>query len=198
MASRKKHEVERRPEGWSKIDSRCKPSKAVATDAWKPALQHGFIRHDKDGSWLCLTDSFLMVRLPIDVPAKSLRERRKLLPERALIPEALKSLDRSKTGWFSIEDGLARIHGDRALYPLAEEDIQPPDFAKLLAEAASANGGPTEDIGLNPDLLRRIAEATGAKRRALHLKFHGSLKPVEIDPMGGVGDALVMPIRVNL
>ncbi len=188
-------------EFWARIDSRCKPSKAVSRDAmmW-PVLTNGHISHEKGGSYLYCSDSYMLAAIPIQMDCPS-EDRAKLLPEGALIPEALRSLDKSPTGKFRVRDGLVEVDGDRALYPVAPDEGKPPKFRELFPTPKSEpdDGNAIPQIGFNPDLLKRLCEALGVNGAGVALKFIAPLRPIRVEVLSGVpGEGMLMPIRLNI
>lgn len=188
-------------DSWSRIDARSKPSKGVSKDELRPVLTCGWIRHEKRGSFLYCTDSYILIALPITMEAEGTpAERAKVLPEVGLRYEALQALDNSKTGEFRIVDGLIEVVGNPALFRVTTEGT-PPNYRTLLDNAPkSKTGAEIPAIGFNPRFLMRVAEGLGVSRGApLTLRFGGALTTIRVEPGNHVpGEGLIMPVRTTL
>lgn len=181
--------------GWAEIPKASKPSKVVSADGMRPVLQHGYVRHTDNGSFLYATDSYVLVEIPITIDAA---ERDSVLPEIAIPHAALRALDRSK-GRFRLFDGLIEIEGEAALFRPGSDKLTAPNFAELIATTESTRGK-ISAVGFNPSLLKGVAEALGCGRHdGLRAEFIGRLRPIVLTPLsGGRGRALQMPIRLNV
>jgi hypothetical protein len=188
-------------EVWAEIPPKAKPSKAVSKETLREALTCAYIEHRGDEVFLCATDSYVCIELPVKLDCAK-KDRKKLLPEVGLIPHALKALDRSSTGRFRIKDGLVQIDGEPMLYPV-RTDLTPPNFKELWPEEyGSKDNDGVKAIAFNPHKLHQVGEALGVTkqgfRHAVKVEFIGPLRPILVTPsMTDDGRAMVMPVRMR-
>lgn len=172
---------------WSRIDHRCKPSKAAGQDDLRPVLRHGCITKEGEDYWLSATDSYICIRIPIEAKSE--------LPEGCVPVEFLRALDRSPSGRFrpvpDAEDSFLEVEGVNAQFPLISEG-QFPNTRELVPE----DSGEIGQITVNPILLGRLAAAMGCPDHfGVRLEFRHTLRSIVVRMVGSDSVGLLMPIR---
>ena len=187
------------------IPAKCKPSKVVSTDGTRPIIQHAFLRRRDDEYWLLATDSYVAVAINVRgegqlidgfIPVGALR-----LMERGQDAEQI-----SATAWkvstpdgqvtFDIED---RVRGAREFPNFDQYGLWEKPQVDDKALSQRAKGDPFA-VGINPDLMKKIADGLGANGYGCRFEIAAPLKPIRVTPLQATGDrvGLQMPIRLTV
>lgn len=178
---------------WASILLNCKPSQATSRDELRPVLTYGWIEHDKDGSWLTATDSYILARIPIWLDVVEIEERRTLLPEVLIPQEGMRALDGASR--FRIVGDLLEVEGTAARYAVAS-DLTHPNGAQLVQDNWERTVEPSAELFINPGLLSRLNAALGAETHGVVLEPTGPLNAIRVSIPGLPGArGLLMPIR---
>jgi len=178
---------------WASIVVQQKPSRAIGSDPSRPKLQHGYIRHEEDGSHLYCTDSYILARIRIMMECEP-SDRSSVLPEAALPRETLLALDEGSG--FQFVDGCIQLRGSETLYPALLGAAAPLDFAQIFSEAQIKRSADIKAIAFGVRNLVRLTEALGTDAHSVRLDFKGQNKPITVTPqMDSCGRGLLMPVR---
>lgn len=179
------------------IPDKAKPSKVASKDKTRPALMCANIRETDDGWALEVTDSYMLSVIPLTAhdggPDNGVRAGQ-------IHRDVLAAIEKAGCGGFAFSDNDTATILDRtgnlvATLPNAAERNGEavstfPNVKQLLPD--EPNGGKLR-IGLNPDLLKSIADAQGRN------KYGPVILTVDFDKRGsgGEGDTYLRAIRVT-
>lgn len=177
------------------LPGRAKLSKVASIDRTRPVLQHAHVYQHNGHRAIAATNSYCLVSLPVD----------DAVPLGPVNIEALKRIEAGETHSVN-ETGVEVIGGktrQSVVYPMPKIG-EAPDFKELLGYE------PAEDetvvtIGLNPAMLKAIADALGASVGVgggitieIRVKDNTTLRPMRVRPLGArKGEGLLMPLRVE-
>jgi hypothetical protein len=170
---------------------------ATSDDYMRPDLCDARLRHTDDGWFLEATDSYLLVRRPIEM----------LVPEGAAAPvegaiprEALERAAKRGGGGLIVrpdEFELCDVTGSGIgiAFKRASSETKWPDFDKLLG----ATTGKRVAFHVSADLLKRVSDAMGASSDGVTVEIDPAkpLAQIAVSVCGRPeqGCALVMPIK---
>jgi len=182
-----------------------KPSKSISTDATRPTLTHAELRQADTGDWeLCATDSYQLARVAL------IRDDSSDITEPvagSISADALKAIEKSG-GFRATETTIEPC--DRNGLPtgatFARTDAgQFPRWDSLEPD----NGAQPFSIGVDAELLFRLAQSLGSKERSgvrVKLTFvtgpdgnPNPVRPITVRPLTDNGSSgLLMPVRCDV
>lgn len=176
------------------IPKGCKPSVCLDRDRVpRPVLRHAYLKRRNDGLWLVATDSYLAIGIKVDGDAQE-----GFIPGGALrhMERGQESKQLSPTAWQVETEPYATTTYDIAEAIAGQKEY--PDLENVGLWGGIDGGGFSQEIavGINPDLMKRVADGLGA-RNGCRFEFFGPLRPIPVKPLGHddrVG--LQMPIRL--
>ena len=160
--------------------------KAVEKNNFRPALGNVLLDCDEERPQLVATDGHILAVVPVDATKEEaglispdvVKEARKAAPKKADQAEI------TCNGTLSLPDGR--------VYPRPDmEGLRFPQWRQVLPKAT----GHTFTIGLNAELLQRLADALGDDVVALTFSLDAPLGPVAVTGKAGYG--AIMPVRVD-
>lgn len=179
-------------------DRNHKIEKAVSTDETRPILTRPYVRIVDGQGYLCATDSYQLVMIPVEIVEGDV--------EGALPLPALKAARRSSwNGTIALQQdaavvsGLVEFAGGEARYARPEGKF--PDVFAL--RAALLEAPVIASVGLNALMLAKVQAALGADRTGVELEIRHPLKAILVRPLGrsgvqeNAGTGMVMPIRID-
>lgn len=172
-----------------KLPGKAKPSKALGRDRTRPKLTRAYIAQPNGTRELIASDSFILVRLPVadDVPLG------------ALTAEAVKRIEKGERHEIT-ESGSVRFNGDGT--PIEYHAPEQSDMFTEKVPAFNDDGCTVLEIGLNPDLLKNLADALGAtngvKIEVPVQEGRQALRGMRVTALGGTGEGLLMPVRLTV
>ena len=188
------------------LANRAKPTRAASTDRTRPQLCSVYVRELEDGALeLIATDSYLLAHVPLP-------------PGHGLTPgpisvKALAQLERGREYTASAEDGAITIQDEdtRITYGRPDGPTVPTFVRDLPTFKARPKTHTIVEVGLNPKLLQRLADAIGSSE-GVRLRIpvpngghdaRGALDTIQVthtrtgEPGPGDAHGLLMPIRLS-
>lgn len=175
-----------------KLPKRAKPSKALSKSALRPDLTRAYVAKVNGHRELVASDSYILARVPVpdDTPLGS------------VTADALKRIERGEAHEVTVK-GAVRFttpDGTPVEYHAPEQTKLPfPD----VVESWDPSGFQVVTIGLNPALLKNLADAIGAGNAVrLEVLVHddGKAKAGAMrvsSSTDGAGEGLIMPLRLG-
>lgn len=160
--------------------------KAVEKNNFRPALGNVLLDCDEEQPQLVATDGCILAVVPVDatkdeaglISPDVLKEARKAAPKKAEQAEI------TCNGTLSLPDGR--------VYPRPDlEGLKFPTWRAVLPK----NDGHTFTIGLNAELLQRLADALGNDVVTLTFNLDAPLGAIAVKGKEGYG--AIMPVRVD-
>lgn len=165
-----------------RMDRNVRPELGAAPAKVRPTLAHPYL--DVEAAALIATDSYVMVKVPVDIdegdesgpiPTDALQAARKVAPRRLPI---------------YIEANGAAVIPNYATFT-RDQAYEFPNWRSIIE---TDPGKPVARFGVDAELLFRAQRALGA--RHLDVRFFDPLKALRVRPLGGFGEAVVMPVRL--
>ena len=181
------------PSGVISLPGRAKPSKVASTDRTRPILQHAHVYQRNGHREIALTDSYCLVSLPVD----------DAVPVGPVNIEALKRIEVGEPHTVTSKgvEIVSKKTRQTVVYPTPDLG-EPLDF-KAILEREAKDGETVVTIGLNPTLLKGIADALGVGNNGVtievRVKDGTTLRSMSVRPINGrgKGEGVLMPMRCD-
>ena len=167
---------------------KVKLEKVVSADRSRPVLSHTYLRADPNDptrGTLEACDTYKLARVPVELEEGD--------TEGLLTVESLKAAQKANRLRPRLSaNGTADVPGGPS-FPRPEEGTFP-NTATLIPEGEIAF-----TVGINAKFLHELAQGLGVD--AVRLDFlkvgdePSAVRPIQVRPIGGQGDGLIMPIR---